>query len=154
MSLEQKINICCWKPLFIPYQSRVRTSLIIQSSFFVFFTNTFWRPVLSSSEKNMREIWEHLVIWVGSHRWGRDHWAAQQSQCRLSSWSWPEERWWSNSLEAKLGLGLHRPKVAPQKSLVWQPSPWFDSHHLQVRAAEDQDVGGRMFPFWAQGSEW
>lgn len=47
---------------------------------------------------------------------------------------------WSNCLEAKLGLGLHRPKVAPHKSLVWQ-----------VRAAAGQGVGGRMFPSWGQG---
>lgn len=56
----------------------------------------------------------------------------------------------SNCLEAK--LELHRPKVAPQKSLVWESSPWFDSHHLQVRAAGGQEVGGRIFPFWGQGT--
>lgn len=143
-----RISICCWKPFFVPYQSRFRTSLIIQSFFFSVQTLSgvqSCHPLKKMHEKS----WDHSVIWAGFNPWGRDQWAAQQSQCSLSSWSWPEERWcsmWSNYLEAKLGLRLHRPKVAPQKSLVWQPSPWFDSQVPDLTAItcrlELQEVKG------------
>lgn len=57
----------------------------------------------------------------------------------------------SNCLEAKVGLGLHRPNADPQKSLVWQWSPWFGSHQLQVRATRGWHVGGRNSPLPGTG---
>lgn len=102
--------------------------------------------------KKCEKPWEHLGVWAGFCSWAQQ--AAEQSWCSLSSWSWPEERQCSpqsNCLEAKVGLGLHRPNAEPQKSLVWQWSPWFGSHQLQVRATGGWHVGGRNSPLPTTG---
>lgn len=58
-----RISICCWKPFFVPYQSRFRTSLIIQSFFFLVFKHFLESSLVILWKKCMRN--PEITRWFG-----------------------------------------------------------------------------------------